>query len=29
MKQDSTAIGGASEYVTHAWSGKCKTVSEL
>jgi hypothetical protein len=29
MKMDSTALGGADEYVTHSWSGKCKTVSEL
>lgn len=29
MKMDGTAIGGANEYVTHAWSGKCKVVSEL
>lgn len=29
MKLDSTGIGGASDYVQHSWSGKCKTVSEL
>ena len=29
LKHDSTSIGGGSDYVTHAWSGKCKTISEI